>query len=196
MSSLIVLSSLAFATIHFVGDTRMALVKLRAVPFTDVKITSSFWAPRQETNRKVSIPHSLKMLEESGNIKNLELAAEGKHTGYSGPVFMDSDLYKAIEGASYSLATHPDPALDKKLDEIIAKIAAAQMPDGYLDTWYIVNAPDKRWTNLRDNHELYCAGHLFEAAVAHFQATGKRNFLNVATKLAEVALAGGLEEIG
>lgn len=164
---------------------REGFMKLRAVPFTAVTIADSFWAPRQETNRKVSIPHSLRMLEESGNIANLELAAAGAHAGYKGPVFMDSDLYKAIEGASYSLATHPDPVLDREVDSIIAKIAAAQMKDGYLDTWYIVNAPDRRWTNLRDNHELYCAGHLFEAAVAHFQATGKRNFLNVAIKLAD-----------
>lgn len=161
------------------------LVKLTPVPFTQVTITSSFWAPRQETNRRVSIPHSLEMLEKSGNIRNLERAARHERAGYEGPVFMDSDLYKALESASFSLATHPDPELDKRLDEIIAKIAAAQMPDGYLDTWYEVNAPDKRWTNLRDNHELYCAGHLIEGAVAHFSATKKRNFLQVAIKLAD-----------
>src|SRR5262249_53195998 len=138
------------------------LMKLREVSFTQVRIQDSFWSPRREANRKVSIPHALDMLEQAGNIRNMELAATGARLGYSGPVFMDSDLYKTLEAASYSLATAPDPALAKRIDGIIAKIAAAQMPDGYLDTWYQVNAPDKRFTNLRDNHELYCAGHLFE----------------------------------
>ena len=98
---------------------------------------------------------------------------------------MDSDLYKALEAASYSLAIHPDPALEKQLDEIIATLAAAQQPDGYLNSYFTVKEPTKRWTNLRDWHELYCAGHLFEGAVAHYQATGKRSYLDVATKLAD-----------
>lgn len=159
--------------------------KLRAVPFTQVRISDRFWAPRRETNRKVSLPHSLDMLEKAGNMRDFDRAARHEHTGYEGPVFMDSDLYKTLEAVSYSLATDPNPELEKRIDGIIARVAAAQMPDGYLDTWYQVNAPDRRWTNLRDNHELYCAGHLFEAAVAHYQATGKRTLLNVATKLAD-----------
>ena len=162
-----------------------ALVKLRAVPFTEVRIADAFWAPRQETNRLSSIPANLENLEKAGNIRNFELAAARQREGYSGPVFMDSDLYKGIEAAAFSLATHPDPALAARLDEIIAKIAAAQEPDGYLNTHFQVVEPDKKWTNLRDWHELYCAGHLFEAAVAHFQATGRRNFLEVAIKLAD-----------
>jgi hypothetical protein len=161
------------------------LHKLRAVPFTQVRITDSFWAPRQETNRLASIPVNLAMLEKSGNIRNLELAAAHSFTGFTGPVFMDSDIYKALEAASYSLATHPDPELESKLDSIIEKMAKAQQLDGYLDTYFIVKEPTKRWTNLRDWHELYCAGHLFEAAVAHYQATGKRTLLNIATKLAD-----------
>lgn len=161
------------------------LVKLRRVSFTDVEITDKFWKPRQETNRIASIPVNLENLVKAGNIKNFELAAAGARAGFQGPVFMDSDLYKAIEAASYSLATHPDKELEKRLDEIIAIIAKAQQPDGYLNTYFIVKEPDKRWTNLRDWHELYCAGHLFEAAVAHYQATGKRDLLNVATRLAD-----------
>ena len=90
------------------------LVKLHAVPFTDVQIHDSFWSPRQEINRTVSIPVNLEMLEKSGNLKNLELAAARATNGFTGPVFMDSDVYKALEAASYSLATHPDPALDKR----------------------------------------------------------------------------------
>lgn len=158
---------------------------LRAVPFTDVSINDDFWKPRQETNRKVSIPHSLEMLKKAGNIHDLEIAAAGKPDGYIGPIFIDSDLYKAIEAAGYSLAAHPDPELEKRVDEIIGKIAAAQMPDGYLNTWFQVNAPERRWSNLRDEHELYCAGHLFEGAVAYHAATGKRELLDVAVRFAD-----------
>ncbi|NLP10768.1 glycoside hydrolase family 127 protein, partial [bacterium] len=161
------------------------LLKLSSVPFTQVQIEDAFWAPRQEINRTVSIPINLEMLDKSGNLINFDLAAGGKRKGYNGPVYMDSDLYKALEAASYSLATHPDAALDKKIDAIIRRIAAAQQKDGYLNTYYTVNEPDKRWTNLRDNHELYCAGHLFEAAVAHYQATGKRTLLRTATRFAD-----------
>jgi len=140
---------------------------LEPVPFTDVQIKDRFWSPRQETNRTITIPHCLEMLEQAGNFHNFRLAAEGKHEDYKGPRYMDSDVYKTVEGICYSLATHPDPALEARLDEIIALIASAQMPDGYLNTWHQVTRPDKRWTNLRDDHELYCAGHLIEAAVAH-----------------------------
>ncbi len=162
------------------------LSNLRPVPFTEVTINDKFWSPRREVNRKVSLPHSLDMLERAGNIKDFELAASGAHSGYIGPVFMDSDLYKTLEAVSYSLATDPDAALSARIDLIIGKMAAAQMADGYLDTHYQVNEPTRRFTNLRDNHELYCAGHLFEAAAAHFRATGKRNLLDIATKYADL----------
>ncbi len=167
------------------GPAQPAMVKLRAVPFTDVKITDAFWLPRQETNRVASLPVNLENLEKSGNLEDLRLAAQRATNGFRGPVFMDSDLYKALEAASYSLAIHPDPALEKQLDEIIATLAAAQQSDGYLNSYFTVKEPMKRWTNLRDWHELYCAGHLFEGAVAHYQATGKRTYLDVATKLAD-----------
>lgn len=161
------------------------LLKLQPVPFRDVTIEDAFWAPRRETNRVASIPFSLQQLEEAGNLEDLRLAGRGATNGYRGPVFMDSDLYKAMEAASYSLATHPDPALERQLDDIIRLLAAAQQPDGYLNSHFTVKAPDKRWTNLRDWHELYCAGHMFEAAVAHYQATGKTSFLDIATRFAD-----------
>jgi len=161
------------------------LLKLWPVPFSDVAIQDSFWAPRRETNRVASIPFSLQKLEEAGNLEDMRLAARGATNGFRGPVFMDSDLYKAIEAASYSLATHPDPALAKQLDDIICLLATAQQPDGYLNSHFTVKAPTKRWTNLRDWHELYCAGHMFEAAVAHYQATGSTNFLCLATRFAD-----------
>lgn len=158
----------------------------RQVPFQNVRFEDTFWKPRQEVNRKVSIAHSLKMLEAHGYLENFDRAAQGKRDSFRGLIFMDSDAYKAIEAASYSLSNHPDPTLENLLDGIIAKIAAAQMPDGYLNTWFQINEPEKRWSNLRDAHELYCAGHLFEAAVAHHIATGKRTLLNVATRFADL----------
>lgn len=158
---------------------------LRSVAFTEVTLRDAFWAPRRSTNRLVSIPVNLANLETAGNLENLRLAARRATNGYQGPVFMDSDVYKALEAASYSLSTDPDPRLAARLDEIIAILAAAQHPDGYLNSYYTVREPGRRWVNLRDNHELYCAGHLFEAAVAHYQATGKDSFLNVARKFAD-----------
>src|ERR1035441_823455 len=121
------------------------LLKLRPVPFKDVNIEDSFWAPRRETNRVASIPFSLQKLEEASNLEDMRLAARGATNGFRGPVFMDSDLYKALEAASYSLATHPDPALEKQLDAIISLIAAAQQPDGYLNSYFTVKEPGKRW---------------------------------------------------
>ncbi|MBR2824648.1 MAG: glycoside hydrolase family 127 protein, partial [Clostridia bacterium] len=116
-------------------------------------------------------------------VRNFRIAAgleSGTHEGF---VFQDSDLYKWIEGAAYSLSWHPDPELEKKIDSAVSLIAAAQQPDGYLDTYYIIGGLENRWTNLRDHHELYCAGHLIEAAVAYFQITGKRALLEVALRL-------------
>jgi uncharacterized protein len=169
----------------FTAGAGESLLKLRPVPFTDVKIQDSFWAPRRETNRLASIPFSLEKLEEAGNLEDMRLAGRGATNGFLGPVFMDSDLYKALEAAAYSLATHPDPALEAQVDGIIQLLAAAQRPDGYLNSYFTVKEPTKRWTNLRDWHELYCAGHMFEAAVAHYQATGKTSFLNIATRYAD-----------
>jgi DUF1680 family protein len=158
---------------------------IHEVPFTQVKLLDHFWAPRRETNKKVSIPFSLSQLEKAGNIYNLKLASGRVQGDYHGPVFMDSDLYKAIEAVGYSLATDPDPELEKQADSIIDEIVNAQMEDGYLDSWFQALHPDKRWTNLRDNHELYCAGHLFEAAAAYYHATGKRKLLDAAIRLAD-----------
>ncbi len=163
------------------------------VPFTDVELTDEFWAPRIETNRKVSIPYAFGKCEETGRIDNFAIAGglmEGKHR--ANYPFDDTDPYKILEGAAYSLSVHPDPKLDKFLDELIVKIAAAQEDDGYLFTCRTNNAKkllnwygDKRWEKLRGSHELYNMGHLYEAAVAHYQATGKRTLLDVAIKNAD-----------
>ncbi len=162
------------------------LAKLEAVPFTQVTIKDNFWSPRQEVNRSITVEHSFKMLEKAGNFLVMELAAAGKREGYQGLLFTDSDLYKTLEGVSFTLATHPNKDLDRRMDDIIAKIADAQQSDGYLNTWFQVTRPEDKFKNLRDWHELYCAGHMFEAAVAHHQATGKKNFLNIALRYAEL----------
>jgi len=179
----------AAAVLTFIGvhcpASEPPLLKLRAVPFTAVKITDRFWSARQETNRIASIPINFENLEKAGNLQNFRLAAQRATNGYQGPLFMDSDAYKALEAAAYSLAVHPDPVLEKKLEDIIATLAAAQLPDGYLNSFFQVKRPGKRWTNLQDAHELYCAGHLIEAAVAHYQTTGRHTFLDVACKLAD-----------
>ncbi|MDW8351804.1 MAG: glycoside hydrolase family 127 protein [Anaerolineae bacterium] len=161
--------------------------KLAPLPFTCVKLSDRFWAPRVEVNRTVTLPAEYAMCESTGRIAAFDL----KWTpGDPNPphIFWDSDVAKWIEAASYALATHPDRSLDDLLDRVIARIAKAQQPDGYLNTHYIVferAGLDRRWTNLRDNHELYCAGHLIEAAVAHYQATGKPTLLEVACRYAD-----------
>lgn len=182
------------------GTSRGKLVKLKkdypieAVPMTQVKVADEFWGPRIETNRKVTIPHILKACEQTGRIDNFAIAGglmKGEQKG-SYP-FDDSDVYKSIEAASYSLSVYPDPNLEKYLDGVIAKIAAAQEKDGYLYTvrtnkckrlasWF----GPTRWSKEEGSHELYDAGHLYEAATAHYLATGKRNLLKVAIKNADM----------
>ena len=168
-----------------------------SVPQTAVKFTGGFWGTRQKTDLAVTIRHTMKECEATNRIKNFELAAAalaGAKDGRFATVyaFDDSDVYKVIEAASYGLMLQPDPALEKDLDAWIAKIAAAMEPDGYIYTARTINpqkAPrmsgKERWTSERNSHELYCAGHMYEAAVAHFLATGKRNFLALAIRNAD-----------
>jgi uncharacterized protein len=168
----------------------------RAVPFSAVRLTDTFWASRVETNRTVTIPFGFRKSEEEGRLRNFERAAR-REGPYEGKMpFDDTDVYKLIEGAAYSLQSHPDPALDRFLDGIIARIAAAQEPDGYLTTYKTIDAskspapwlkPGPKWVlELEGSHELYNAGHLYEAAYAHYRATGKRNLLDVALRNADL----------
>lgn len=157
------------------------------VPFNQVHVQDGFWTARLETNRLVTIPYCFQKCEETGRIRNFEKAAglrQGKHEGI---YFDDSDVYKIMEGAAYSLQVHPDAMLRMYLDKLITIMAAAQWPDGYLYTFYSLpeRQPEKRWTNERDMHEQYCIGHMLEAAVAHYQVTGNKAFLDVATKCAD-----------
>jgi uncharacterized protein len=155
---------------------------LSAVPFTEVQIQDEFWAPRLETNRENSLPHNIEWCEETGRIRNFDRAASLLDDEFEGQYYNDSDLYKVLEGASYSLAYHPDPELEQQLDAIIARIAAAQEEDGYLHTFHTVKLPEEKWTDMTNRHELYCAGHLLEAGIAHHRATGKRTLLDVAVR--------------
>lgn len=164
------------------------------VPFTSVKVTDSFWGQRLKASREVTIPLAFRKCEETGRYENFVKAAhpsdEYKVEGYS---FDDTDVYKTIEGASYSLQTYPDKQLEKYIDSVLVIVAAAQEPDGYLYTARTMNpkhphdwAGPERWSKVEElSHEFYNLGHMVEGAVAHYQATGKRNFLDIAIKYAD-----------
>jgi DUF1680 family protein len=173
---------------------------VKPVPFTAVHVNDVFWAPRIETNRKVTIPFAFQKDEETGRVDNFIRAAQAlrgepfanhKPPGYP---FDDTDVYKVIEGASYTLSVYPDPKLAAYVDGLIAKIAAAQEPDGYLYTARTIDplhphpwSGPQRWVLEGVNsHELYDLGHLYEAAVAHYQATGKRTLLDIALRTADL----------
>jgi DUF1680 family protein len=165
---------------------------IRPVPFTAVQVEDSFWSPRMETNRVTTVWYDFKKCEETGRIDNFAKAGKLMPGEFRGTPFDDSDVFKVVEGASYTLALHPDPKLDQYLDALIVKIAAAQEPDGYLYTARTIDPKCRvdffgptRWSKLAGSHELYNLGHLYEAAVAHFQATGKRSLLDVARKSAD-----------
>jgi uncharacterized protein len=150
-----------------------------------VTIEGGLWARRQATNREAALPHGYRMLEAAGNLENLRIAA-GRSTGrYRGPVFMDSDVYKWIEAAAYEHARVPEPSLVSRMAEAIALVGAAQGEDGYVNSHYQVAEPGRRWTDFAQGHELYCAGHLFQAAVAHHRATGEDRLLRIARRFAD-----------
>lgn len=164
------------------------------VPFTSVKVNDSFWGQRLKASREVTIPLAFSKCEETGRYENFVRAAHPCDTfkveGFS---FDDTDVYKTIEGASYILQTYPDPKLEKYIDSVLVIVAAAQEPDGYLYTSRTMNpahphawAGTKRWEKVEDlSHEFYNLGHMVEGAIAHYQATGKRNFLDIAIKYAD-----------
>ena len=168
------------------------------VPFTSVNVNDSFWGQRLKASREVTIPLAFSMCESEGRYKNFEHAAMHMANpadtftvkGYS---FDDTDVYKTIEGASYVLQLYPNPALENYIDSVLAIVASAQEPDGYLYTARTQNpghphewAGEHRWEKVEElSHEFYNLGHMVEAAIAHYQATGKRNFLDIAVKYAD-----------
>lgn len=170
---------------------------IEPVPFTSVKVTDNFWGPRIQRNYKVTIPIAIKKSKQTGRIKNFKVAGGIEEGTFSSRFrFDDSDVFKIIEGASYSLQTFPDEQLEAQLDTLVHYISKAQEKDGYLYTvrtilgdsaFKVKKVGDKRWELVREgSHELYNLGHLFEAAVAHYRATGKKDLLNVATKAADL----------
>ena len=198
---------LTILTLANLASSQSTTYPVKPIPFTDVKITDHFWAPRIETVRKVTIPYALQQCEQTGRVKNFEIAGGSTEGAFCTQyAFDDSDVYKIIEGAAYSLHVQPDTALENYVDRLIDKIAAAQEPDGYLYTWRTIydkekaagvvkeatksqfhRGSDTRWEREdQHSHELYNMGHLYEAAVAYFQATGKRKLLDVALKNADL----------
>lgn len=164
------------------------------VPFTAVRVEDEFWRPRLETNRRETLPYCFRKCEETGRIANFDRAAGRLPGSHEGIFFNDSDVFKILEGAAYTLALSADPELDAYVDDLIERIGAAQEADGYLYTARTidpaaVNAAEEgetRWSNLAVNHELYNVGHMYEAAVAHYQATGKRALLDIALRNADL----------
>lgn len=167
----------------------------RPASVADVRVAGAFWHGYQELVRTQAIPYQWEALndrvtdaEPSHCIHNFKVAAGVEEGEFRGEFFQDSDLYKWMEAAAWSLAWHPDPELEEKVDYVVDLIGRAQLDDGYVDTYYQVKAGiENRFTNLRSHHELYCMGHMIEAAIAYWKATGKRAFLDIATRFANCA---------
>jgi hypothetical protein len=164
--------------------TRPSLRRYRPVPLTQVRLRDAFWAPRLRANRERTLPAIYQRCKETGRIDAFGL--DWKPGREPVPhIFWDSDVAKWIEAASYALIPDPDPQLQAMLDEVVDLVVSARQPDGYLNVHFTVVEPEKRWANLRDCHELYCAGHIMEAAVAHHQATGKPSLLDTMCRYAD-----------
>jgi uncharacterized protein len=164
--------------------------RFEPVSFSQVNITDQFWRPKLDKVATTTLQACILQTEQkTGRIRNFEKVKRASVAGnkaekHEGIYYDDSDVYKALEAIAYSLKNRPDAELEKKADEWIDKIADAQQPDGYLNTYYTLTSPDKRWTDM-EKHEDYCAGHLIEAAVAYYNTTGKRKLLDVATRFAD-----------
>lgn len=162
------------------------------IELKNIKITDQFWSSRQKLITDVVIPYQESILEDkapgvekSHAFANFRIAAGLEQGEFYGMVFQDSDVAKWLEAVAYSLSIKPDQELEKRADDIIESIAKAQQPDGYLNTYFTIKEPEKRWTNLHECHELYCAGHMMEAAAAYYQATGKDTLLGVMERMSD-----------
>jgi len=169
------------------------LRNLQPLAVKDVALNKSLLSERMRVIREEVIPYQWKALndqvpgaEPSHAIENLQIAAGEKEGVHHGFIFQDSDVAKWLEAVGYRLATHPDPELEKTADEVIELLGRAQEEDGYLNSFFTIMRPEGRWTNLRDDHELYCAGHLIEAAVAYYEGTGKRNLLDIVCRFVDL----------
>ena len=167
--------------------------QLHSADMRNVKVKDGFWSPMQKLVTDVVIPYQKSILndevpgaEKSHAIENFRIAS-GEQTGeFYGMVFQDSDVAKWLEAVAYSLILKPDEKLEAEADSLIDLIGRAQEPDGYLNTFFSVKEPDRKWTDLQECHELYCDGHMIEAAVAYYQATGKTNLLDIMKKNADL----------
>ena len=172
-------------------QTRRPFAKLQPVPFFEVQLSDGFWGARLKASRETTIPHCIDQCEKTGRIKNFELAAKklanNEDGNYIGLWFNDSDVYKIVEGMSCLAALKKDSELEKQTEELVKLLAAAQDDDGYIDTYFTIDRRDERFKHIYgpSRHELYCMGHLIEAAAVRYQATGHKDLLDVAIKLAD-----------
>ncbi|MEG2086678.1 MAG: glycoside hydrolase family 127 protein, partial [Angelakisella sp.] len=161
---------------------------LTRVPFSQVTITDSFWSPRIATNCEVTTWACIKKCVETGRVENFMNAGKSikgePHGEFQGLLYNDSDVYKVIEGIAYVLGNQANAQLEAAADEIITAIASAQHPDGYINTYFTLVLPDKRWTDMM-YHEMYCIGHMIEAAIAYRETTDKELLFHVAVKAAD-----------
>lgn len=169
-----------------IRDTQRSRATHACVPVGNVRLRSGHLADRMATNRTVSLPTQLEQLKATGAIANFTIAAGSSDEQHRGYVFSDSDVYKWVEAASWTLASGDDDEVTSHLDDVIGLIESAQMDDGYINTWYQINKPQGRFSNLRDDHELYCGGHLIQAAIAHYRCTGRDRLLNMAVRFADL----------
>ncbi|WNH11880.1 glycoside hydrolase family 127 protein [Thalassobellus suaedae] len=197
MNRLIISLLLLTSFISIAQETTNTGYPITPVPFTSVQVTDAFWGQRIKASRETTIPLAFVKCEETGRYENFIMAAHpSENNKVEGFTFDDTDVYKTIEGASYSMQTYPNKKLSKYIDSLITIIGKAQEPDGYLYTFRTMNpehthewAGSKRWEKEEDlSHELYNLGHMVEGAIAHYQATGKRNFLDIAIKFADCAV--------
>lgn len=178
------------ARVAVVVDTRRSpFCRLRPLGLEAITIDDTFWSPRRRVNHAATLAEQYEQLEQTGRLHNLRRAASQIDGGFEGRFFNDSDVYKWLEAAAWTLATERDARLQDRVDDLIALIAAAQDDDGYLDTYFTFERVPERWTDLAVMHELYCAGHLIQGAIAHHRATGGRAFLDVAIRLADHIVA-------
>ncbi len=171
-----------------VDTTSSPYAPLKPVPLTAVTLEDAFWMPRRSLLRTATLPTQYRLIEETGRLDNFRRVSgrvDPRTTPFKGYFFNDSDVYKWIEAAAWATAAAPDPDLMRMMDAAIAEIEAAQQPDGYINTYYAVERAGDRWSNLKDMHELYCAGHLFQAAVAHYRVTGNDRLLRIARGMAD-----------
>ncbi len=164
-----------------------------SIPLNQIKIHDSFWDKYVKLVKEVIIPYQWAALNDtvpetvpSGCIRNFKIAAGEESGAFTGVVFQDTDVAKWLEAVGFVLAHERDPELEKTADDVIELLGRAQQPDGYLNTYFIINEPERKWTNLEEGHELYTAGHMIEAAVAYYESTGKSRFLDIVCKMADL----------